>query len=203
VKRTEFNRTDWKSIESFVTPGAKVLDLGCGDGALLDLLRRNRRVHARGVEIDQKNILACIEKGISVFQSDLDEGLTDYGDKSFDFVILSFTLQVVYDPRMLLKEMMRVGRKVIVSIPNFGHWEMRFRLFFQGCAPKSRHLPFEWYDTPNIRTATMCDFVRLCDMMGIRIESVSHTCMTRNGLFAPAARLLPNLFSEVSVFLLS
>ncbi|EKD89754.1 MAG: methionine biosynthesis protein MetW, partial [uncultured bacterium] len=149
------------------------------------------------------NIISCIEKGISVFQSDLDEGLSDYGDKSFDFVILSLTLQVVFEPEMLIKEMLRVGKKVIVSIPNFGNWEVRLRLLFFGESPKPKHLPYDWYNTPNIRVVTVSDFIKLCKIMNINIEAQSHTCISGMGINKLLAKIFPNLFSEVSVFLLS
>lgn len=199
----ELHRIDWEYIEHFVAENAKVLDLGCGDGSLLNLLKQNKSITARGVEIDQKNILSCLEKGISVFQSDLDEGLSDYGDKSFDYVILSLTLQVVYEPEMLLKEMLRVGKKVIVSIPNFGHLNMRLHLLFTGESPKACHLPYNWFNTPNIRTVSVADFTKLCKIQGIKIEKVNHTCISRAGIYNLLASVLPNLFSEVSIFLLS
>lgn len=203
MSTTDLHRTDWNSIEAFITEGAKVLDLGCGDGGLLEKLIKSKNIQARGVEIDQTNILSCLEKGISVFQSDLDEGLSDYGDKTFDFVILSLTLQVVHNPEMLLKEMLRVGKKIIVSIPNFGHWEMRSWLFFLGKCPKSRHLPFEWHNTPNIRFITVTDFMLFCKKMNFKVDGLSHTCITHGGLFSILANMFPNIFSEVSVFLLS
>jgi methionine biosynthesis protein MetW len=204
LKTRELNRSDWKSIERLVTEGSKVLDLGCGDGSLLDLLIRTKNIRGRGVEIDEKNILSCLEKGISVFQSNLDEGLSDYADQSFDFVILSLTLQEVYEPKMLLQEMLRVGKEVIVSIPNFGHWSIRFRLLFRGFSPKSTHLPYEWYDSPNIRFITVTDFKNFCHSMNIEIHSVFHTSYTSHSLLDSLFTILfPNLFSEVSVFLLS
>lgn len=197
------HRADWNSIEQFVTPNAKVLDLGCEDGSLLAQLKKSRNIQGRGVEIDQKKILSCIEKGIPVFQSDLDAGLSDYGDHTFDFVILSLTLQVVFEPEMLIKEMLRVGKKVIVSIPNFGHWQMRYQLFFNGVSPKSSHLPYEWHNTPNIRFITIHDFKIFCKRLNIHMEGISHTCISGGTTASFLARLFPNLFSEVSVFLLS
>jgi methionine biosynthesis protein MetW len=196
-------RSDWNILESFITPHAKVLDLGCGDGSLLELLRDKKKILARGVDINPVNILSCIQKGLSVFQSDLDEGLSDYGDKAFDFVILSLTLQVVYTPKMLLKELLRVGKKAIVSIPNFGHWSLRSRMFFFGQSIKSKHLPYEWYDTPNIRVITVKDFMSLCDHMNIKIEALGHTTLSRTAIESFFAKRMPNLFSQVSVFLLS
>lgn len=200
---TTLHRTDWKSIEEFVTPGAKVLDLGCEDGSLLAQLKKSRNIQGRGVEIDQKKILSCIEKGIPVFQSNLNAGLSDYGDHTFDYVILSLTLQVIFEPEMVIKEMLRVGKKAIVSIPNFGHWQMRYQLLFNGVSPKSNHLPYEWHNTPNIRFITIHDFKVFCKRLNIRIEAVSHTCISGGNISSLFAKLFPNLFSEVSVFLLS
>ncbi len=199
----DLTRSDWNIIEPFITPHSKVLDLGCGDGSLLELLRDKKKILARGVDINPANILSCIQKGISVFQSDLDEGLSDYGDEAFDFVILSLTLQVVYEPKMLLKEMLRVGKKAIVSIPNFGHWSLRSRMFFFGQSIKSKHLPYEWYDTPNIRVITVKDFMNLCKHMNVKIESLGHTTLSRTIVESFFAERMPNLFSQVSVFLLS
>ncbi|MBN2144138.1 MAG: methionine biosynthesis protein MetW [Candidatus Aureabacteria bacterium] len=203
MKHNTRMRSDWESIEKFIQPSSTVLDLGCGDGSLLELLRKNKNVQVRGVDIDQNNILSCIQKEIPVFQSNLDEGLSDYGDKTFDYVILSLTLQVVYEPRMLLKEIMRVGKKGIVSIPNFGYWISRIQLLIKGTSPVTEHLPYEWYNTPNIRTTTVADFINLCGEMNIRIEATAHTCLKGKKVPSCFATLLPNLFSEVSVFLLS
>ena len=200
---TTLHRADWESIEQFVTSKAKVLDLGCEDGSLLAQLKKSRNIQGRGVEIDQKKILSCIEKGIPVFQSNLNTGLSDYGDKTFDFVILSLTLQVVFEPEMLIKEMLRVGKKAIVSIPNFGHWQMRYQLLFNGVSPKSHHLPYEWHNTPNIRFITIHDFKVFCKRLNITIEALSHTCISGGKTASFLARVFPNLFSEVSVFLLS
>jgi methionine biosynthesis protein MetW len=203
MNRARRLRSDWESIEKFIQPSSTVLDLGCGDGALLEQLRNNKNVVVRGVDIDQSNILSCIQKQISVFQSDLDEGLSDYGDKTFDYVILSLTLQVVYEPKMLLREIMRVGKKGIVSIPNFGYWLNRIQLMFKGTSPVTEHLPYEWYNTPNIRTATVADFIDLCRELNIKIEATAHTRLNGQPISSFLANLYPNLFSEVSVFLLS
>jgi len=203
MKGTALERTDWQNIETFVEPGTKVLDLGCGDGSLLEYLIAKKNIIARGVDINEHFILECIQKGISVFQSDLDEGLSDYGDNSFDYVILSLTLQVVYEPQMLLKEMLRVGKKVIVSIPNFGHWTIRGYFFFTGRTPKTKHLPYEWYNTPNIRTITVSDFIHLCKEMHITLEQKAQTTLFPNPVSLAMAQFMPNLFSRICVFLLS
>ncbi|MBN1520889.1 MAG: methionine biosynthesis protein MetW, partial [Candidatus Aureabacteria bacterium] len=140
-----FKRTDLEIISGLVHEGASVLDLGCGDGCLLKKLKDEKMIIARGVDISEENIISCITKGISVFQGDLDEGLVDYADSSFDYVILAQTLQVVRKPRMILNEALRIGKKAIVSIPNFGYWQIRLKLLLTGRMPKLNFLPYEWY----------------------------------------------------------
>ncbi|MDH7568161.1 MAG: methionine biosynthesis protein MetW [Armatimonadota bacterium] len=159
---------DW--IIQLIPPGAQVLDLGCGDGLLLERLRREKGVKGRGVERNPRAVLACMRRGIPVFQGDLDEGLADFPDKSFDVVVISHTLQQVNTPHQLLREAARVGKEVIVGFPNFGHWEIRFSLLLRGRMPKSRMLPYEWYDTPNIHLLTIADFEEFCAREGLRVE---------------------------------
>ncbi len=160
---------DYEKIISIVEQDSKVLDLGCGTGELLFRLIRNKNVKGRGVEIDQANILKCIGKGLSVFQGNIDEGLKEYQDKSYDYVILNQTLQVTHKPQFVLKEMLRVGRKAIVSFPNFAYWKIRAQLFFHGTMPKTETLPFEWYETPNIKLVTIKDFRKFCKDNKIKI----------------------------------
>lgn len=162
----------YDEIGKLIEPGASVLDLGCGDGELLQLLRDTRNAQVRGVDIEESMIRSCLEKGISVFQGNLDEGLKEYGDGSYDYVILNETLQVVHDPVLLLREMVRVGRRAVVNFPNFGNLVNRIQLLFGGRMPVNRDLPYEWYDTPNIHFCTRRDFVSLCRQMGISILSV-------------------------------
>ncbi len=152
----------YDEIVRIVEPGSTVLDLGCGDGELLGRLVGEKQVRGRGVEIEEEMILRCISKGISVFQGNLDEGLKDYGTKSYDYVILSETLQVVRHPVLLIEEMLRVGRRAIVSFPNFGYFFVRLQLLARGRMPVSKSLPYQWYDTPNIHLCTRNDFVVLC-----------------------------------------
>ncbi|ADN01733.1 methionine biosynthesis protein MetW [Spirochaeta thermophila] len=156
-------------IVDMVEPGSRVLDLGCGNGALLSRLIRERGVKGMGVDIEEAMVLQCIQKGISVFQGDLDEGLKDYETGSYDYVILSHTLQVVHRPKQLLQEMIRVGRRVIVNFPNFGYLGVRLKLLFTGRMPETRDLPYKWYDTPNIHLCTRADFLDLCRELGIPI----------------------------------
>jgi len=159
----------YDEIVRVVATGSKVLDLGCGDGELLHRLIKERGVLGRGVEIEEGMILQCIAKGISVFQGNLDEGLKDYGTKSYDYVVLNETLQVIRNPILVLEEMLRVGRRAIVSFPNFGYWLTRAQLLVRGRMPVSRHLPYQWYNTPNIHLCTRNDFVAVCRDRSITI----------------------------------
>ncbi|HUX21411.1 MAG TPA: methionine biosynthesis protein MetW [Spirochaetia bacterium] len=158
-------------IVQVVDSGSRVLDLGCGDGELLNRLIREKQVHGRGVELEEEMILRCISKGISVFQGNLDEGLKDYATKSYDFVVLNQTLQVIRNPVLVLEEMLRVGKKAIVSFPNFGYYVTRLQLMFNGRMPLNHQLPYEWYRTPNIHLCTHRDFVMLCKNLEIGILS--------------------------------
>jgi len=158
-------------IVQVVDSGSRVLDLGCGDGELLNRLIREKQVHGRGVELEEEMILRCISKGISVFQGNLDEGLKDYATKSYDFVVLNQTLQVIRNPVLVLEEMLRVGKKAIVSFPNFGYYVTRLQLMFNGRMPLNHQLPYEWYLTPNIHLCTHRDFVMLCKNLEIGILS--------------------------------
>ena len=161
-------RPDFAAIASFIKPSAKVLDLGCGDGSLLCYLRDTRDVHGYGVEIDDENIQACFNNGINVIQSDLESGLSSFESGSFDYVILSQTLQAMRHTEDIIKEMMRVSKEGIVSFPNFGYWKNRLQVIF-GHMPVSETLPYQWFDTPNIHLCTLGDFERFCRQHGARI----------------------------------
>ena len=160
---------DYDEIVKLVEPGSSVLDLGCGDGALLARLIAAKQVRGRGVELRESMIIETISKGISVFQGDLDEGLRDYASGSYDYVILNQTLQVIQRPMLLLAEMLRVGKRAIVSFPNFGHYRVRLQLLLSGRMPVTRDLPYSWYDTPNIHLCTRNDFIDYCANAGIAI----------------------------------
>jgi methionine biosynthesis protein MetW len=168
-----------EEIVNLIPTGSKVLDLGCGEGSLLELLQQEKQVRGRGVDIEEKMVLECIRKGLSVFQGNLEEGLKDYPSKSYDFVILNQTLQMIMNPVLLLKEMMRVGKKIIVNFPNFGHYVNRLQLLFKGRMPVNKDIPFQWYDTPNIHFCTRKDFVVLSKELGLIIKD--EICLGRRG----------------------
>jgi methionine biosynthesis protein MetW len=191
-------RTDLALIGEWVEPGSHVLDLGCGDGTLLAHLRDNRRVTGYGLEIDDDNIVKCLHTGVCVIQTDLDKGLAEIEHNSFDYVIMTQTLQAVRHPDKLLQEMLRIGRQAIVTFPNFGHWQARLQLFFQGRMPISRALPSEWYDTPNIHLCTLRDFENLCRKQGIEI--LQRAVVDPRHRTSPVMRLLPNLMGEIALY---
>ncbi|HYM13440.1 MAG TPA: methionine biosynthesis protein MetW, partial [Bryobacterales bacterium] len=167
--RQLLGRSDYAIISELVEPGSKVLDLGCGEGGLLAWLVENKGVTARGVEISPALVQRCIAQGLSVYQGDIDTGLADYPDRCFDFVILSQTLQETRRPLDVLREMLRVGRRVIVAFPNFGHWAMRLSMLATGRAPKTKLFPYEWYNSPNIHFLTVEDFEELAVAEGLVI----------------------------------
>ncbi len=185
-----------------VASGSRVLDVGCGDGELLRLLTDRKGVDARGLEISQKGVNQCVAKGLSVIQGDADVDLADYPDDSFDYVILSQTLQATRDPRLVLRQMMRIGRRAIVSFPNFGHWRIRWQLATRGRMPLTRNLAHAWYETPNIHLCTIRDFVSLVEKIDARI--VKAVAMDGNGeqIQVQAPWWAWNLFGEQAVFLL-
>lgn len=152
-------------IVEMIQPGARVLDLGCGSGELLHRLKREKQVIGRGVEIDSGNIIKCIERGLCVIQGDLDEGLAEFGNNTYDWVILSQTLQVVHKPDLVLREMLRVGKRCIVSFPNFGYWRVRLQLALRGRMPRLATIPYTWYESPNIHHLTVADFRSFCTVL--------------------------------------
>ena len=195
-------RVDLQVIADMVKPGARVLDVGCGDGQLLQLLAQQRGVDGRGVELSQRGVNECVAKGLSVIQGDADMDLSDYPDDGFDYVILSQTLQATRRPRDAVENMLRIGRRAIVSFPNFGHWRVRAQLAFRGRMPVTGNLSYRWHDTPNIHLCTIRDFVELIDDLGAHIER--GVALDRAG--APIRVNAPwwmwNLMGEQAVFLL-
>jgi methionine biosynthesis protein MetW len=201
VTPRELLRADQQLITELVPEGARVLDLGCGDGALLARLRDERGAIVRGVEIDLADIAQCIERDVPVYQGDLDEGLSDVPDDRFDVVILSQTLQVVRRPRLVLSEMLRVGKRSVVSFPNFGHWRVRAHLALRGRMPVSDAIPYSWYDTPNIHHTTIADFRDFsADCGGVVEREIAF--VGRDDGRPRLVRALPNLLADEAVFVL-
>ncbi len=190
-------KTEHKIIMEWINKGSSVLDLGCGDGELLALLINEKQVRAQGIELNETAIRQCVVQGLSVFQEDIDTGLSEYADKSFDYVILNQTFQQVKKPDFVLKEALRVGRKTIVGFPNFVNSSARFQIFFKGKVPVTKSLPYEWYDTPNLHFLGIADFIEYCAKRNIRIEDSAYVTKNRK------VRLFPNLRAEIGLFLLS
>jgi methionine biosynthesis protein MetW len=195
---TNSSRPEYDIIVSLVDNAATVLDLGCGDGELLSRLKKEKNVvKAQGIEIDDQSIHRCVARGVSVFQGDIDSGLTEYEDKSFDYVILNQSLQQVKKPDIVLGEALRVGEKVIVGFPDFAYFAARFYLAVKGVAPVTRSLPYQWYDTPNLHFLSIVDFIHYCRSRNITIEKACYVGNRRR------VRLLPNIFALVGIFLIS
>lgn len=200
-------RFDLKIICDLVEPNSKVLDIGCGDGELLRALKQEKKVFARGMELDQNKVSNCLSQGLSVIQGDADTDLAHYPADSFDYTLLTQTLQVTKHPDLVLKEMLRIGRRAIVTVPNFGFWKNRAQLLFDGKMPVTKKLSYEWYETPNIHFCTIRDFVTLCKNLNIKIEKrLAINSANKILTFSESKKLwggVANIFGEQGIFLLS
>jgi methionine biosynthesis protein MetW len=196
-------RIDLRIITGFVTPGARVLDIGCGDGALLQRLEDEKQVDGRGIELSQKGVNEAVARGLSVVQGDADHDLATYPDEAFDFVILSQTLQATYNPRTVLEQLLRIGKKAVVSIPNFGNWRIRAQLVLKGRMPITEDLPYSWYDTPNIHFCTVRDFVALTEEIDAQIEKAVALWGKDRVLNRSIRLTLWNFLADQAIFLLS
>jgi methionine biosynthesis protein MetW len=188
---------EYRAILRWIRQDSSVLDLGCGDGTLLTLLVRENGVRAQGIEIDEQAIYQCVARGLSVFHEDIDNGLSGYPDKSFDYVILNQSLQQVKKPDVVVKEALRVGREVIIGFPNFAHYSARFQIFFRGKTPITPSLPYEWHDTPNLHFLSISDFIEYCHKRRIKIGKAAFIGKKRR------VKIFPNLLALAGIFLVT
>ena len=195
-------KSEYKIIADIITANTRVLDVGCNDGSLMEFLKKNNNVDIRGIEISKEKVQTCISKGLTVIEGDAEFDLKQFPDKSFDFVVLGQTLQAFINPEIVIKELLRVGNKAIVTIPNFGHWKVRLNLLIQGTMPVTKTLPNEWYNTPNIHMCTIKDFFKFSDKMNFKIFK-SFALMNKNVSTITSSNLsFKNLFSELGIFLI-
>lgn len=203
TRTTDTTRVDLLLIAEMVDWGSRVIDIGCGDGTLLRILSETRDVDARGVEISQAGVNSCVAQGLSVVQGDADRDLVNYPDAAFDFAILSQTIQATRRPRHVLEQLLRIGRRAIVSFPNFGHWRIRSQVTFRGRMPITPNLPIPWYDTPNIHFCTIKDFMALCADIDAEVERAVALNAYGQRLGFAVPPFMQNLIGEQAVFLLS
>ncbi len=195
-------RYDLQIIASWIDPGSHVLDLGCGSGELLRFLINNKQVTGSGIELEEDKVARCIEKGLSVLQGDINEEVSDYPDQRFDYVILSQTLQQVYEPDTLIRAIMRIAKKGIVSFPNFSHWACRKQLLCSGYAPVTKQLPYQWYNTPNIRVITIKDFRKFIHDVDLKILNEVAINTHSQNRYGKIIKFLPNVRATYGIFLI-
>ena len=195
-------RKDLNLIANLIEDDAKIIDIGCGDGELLDFLSKNKNAKIQGLEIDQKKVNKCVAKGLSVIQGDADKDLSLYPEKSFEYVILSQTIQATLEPKKILYELTRIGEKVIVSIPNFGFWKVRLDLLFKGKMPITRKLNSTWFDTDNIHLCTILDFLELCDQLNLKVKQTVTITSKKQKKFSGKPSIKENIFAEEAIFLI-
>ena len=195
-------KSEFKVIADLLPNNSKVLDVGCGDGSLMDLLAKDKNIEARGLELDQSNVQKCIVKGLPVIQGDAETELYQFPPQSFDYVILSQTLQAFYKPDKVLKELLRIGKSVIVSIPNFGYWKVRTSLLFFGKMPITKTIPNTWFNTPNLHMCTIKDLFNYCEDQNIKIKKVIGVNENNISLIKKSNLEMKNLFSKLGIFLI-
>ena len=195
-------KKEFKVIAELLPNNIRVLDIGCGDGSLMDLLKVNKNIEVRGLELDQDNVQKCIMKGLPVIQGNAETELHQFPNQSFDYVVLSQTLQAFYDPEKVLQELLRIGKSVIVSIPNFGYWKVRIKLLLFGEMPVTKTLPNTWYNTPNLHMCTIKDLFNFCYEKKIKINKVIGVNNNKTSLIKRGNLEIKNLFSKLGIFLI-
>jgi methionine biosynthesis protein MetW len=196
-------KNEFKIISNLLPARSRVLDVGCGDGTLINELIKEKSIDARGIELEKINVKECISKGLSVIEGDAETELSQFPNKAFDFVILSQTLQAFYQPETVLDQLLRIGNKVIISIPNFGYWQIRAKLLFFGKMPLTKSLPYTWYNTPNLHMCSIKDFYHFCENKKIKIDKVIGIKDEKTSSIYKINLEIKNLFSEVGIFLIS
>ena len=195
-------KNEFKIIAEIINNNKRVLDVGCGDGTLMEYLKKNQQNDVRGLEPDKNLVQECIAKGLSVIEGDAEKELTQFPEKSFDYVILTQTLQAFLNPEEVLNQLLRIGKQTIISIPNFGHWKIRLHLLFKGTMPVTNNIPYDWYNTPNLHMCTIQDFVNFCNKKNIKIDQ--SMCLTNEKISKITITNIgyKNIFSQLGVFLI-
>ena len=195
-------KKEFKVIADLLPSNTRVLDVGCGDGSLMSLLNEEKHIEVRGLELNQENVQECIHKGLPVIQGNAETELHQFPDKSFDYVVLSQTLQAFYEPEKVLRNLLRIGKSVVISIPNFGFWKVRIKLLFFGEMPITKTLPNTWYNTPNLHMCTIKDLFNFCDEKKINIKKVVGVNENKTSIIRKSNLEIKNLFSKVGIFLI-
>ena len=195
-------KKEFKVIADLLPNNTRVLDVGCGDGSLMSLLNEEKQIEVRGLELNQENVQECIHKGLPVIQGNAETELHQFPDKSFDYVVLSQTLQAFYEPEKVLRNLLRIGKSVVISIPNFGFWKVRIKLLFFGEMPVTKTLPNTWYNTPNLHMCTIKDLFNFCDEKKINIKKVVGVNENKTSIIKRSNLEIKNLFSKVGIFLI-
>ena len=195
-------KQEFKIISDFVETNTRVLDVGCGDGTLIEFLQRNKQIDIRGIEISKDNSQKCVGKGLTVIEGDAEKDLSQFPDSSFDFVILSQTLQAFLNPEIVIQELLRVGKKAIVTVPNFGFWKVRLHLLTKGTMPITKNLPDEWYNTPNLHMCTIKDFYKFCNERNIILDKALALHNEKTSYINEANLNIKNLSAELGIFLI-